>query len=255
VAPIELAESLAGLPDIRLKCEDLSRALNAVSATEHMVSLDRLREMPKKEVRAYLEQIDGLEAYSRARIRLLGLQQHAIPLDEAMWAYARGRGIVNARCPLDEAQQFLERRIGEQDALEFVALLRKEAWSEMGAAVRKGEVRRIRSIPPDRSSRNMLQLIAPGSFDEPAAPEPPPAGAVVVAESAPAAQSDTPRKAKPAKAARRTRSAKARAKPKARTKAKRRRAATRATKKTKSRATVRRAAKSTRKSSRKAKSA
>jgi hypothetical protein len=160
IAAIELAEVLADFPDVRLKCEDISRALNAVFAREHSVSLDRLAELPRKEVIASLEEIEGLEAYSRARVRLLGLQQHAIPLDEAMWAYARQEEIVDRRCPLQEAQAFLERQISDEDALEFVALLKKQAWNEMGAAVQNGEVPRITSIPPDRTARNMLQTVS-----------------------------------------------------------------------------------------------
>ena len=163
VAPIELAEALGASPEVRLKCEDLSRALNRVFAVEHIVSLDQLEKMPRKDVLDYLERIDGLEPYTRARIRLQGLRLHAIPLNEAAWAYARAARIVNERCGLEEAQSFLERQIAEEDALEFVALIHKQGWAEMGAKVRRGETERIRSVPPDRTSRNMLQLVVPFS--------------------------------------------------------------------------------------------
>jgi hypothetical protein len=162
VPPIEMTEMVGELPRARLKCEDLSRALNRVFAREHEVSLDRLSGLPRKEVSEYLESIDGLDAYSRARVRLLGLQQHAVPLDEAMWAYACQAEVIDRKCSLEEAQAFLERQIPEGEALEFVALLERQAWAEMGSAVRDGAVKRISSIPPDRTSRNMLQLVASG---------------------------------------------------------------------------------------------
>lgn len=163
IPPIELAGILGDFPDARLKCEDISRALNGVFALEHGTSLERLADLPKKEVVALLEKIDGLEAYTRARIRLYGLGHHAIPLDEAMWATARAEGIVDPRCPLPEAQQFLERQVSEDDTLEFAALLKRHAWNEMGAAVKRGEVERILSVPPDRTSRNMLQMVMPSA--------------------------------------------------------------------------------------------
>ena len=162
VPPIEMTEMVGSLPNARLKCEDLSRALNKVFAVEHEVSLDRLRAVSAKEVREYLASIDGLDAYSRARVRLLGLQQHAVPLDAAMWAYARKEKIVDRKCSLEEAQAFLERRIPEGEALEIVALLERQGWAEMSGAVRNGEVELIASVPPDRTSRNMLQLVASG---------------------------------------------------------------------------------------------
>jgi endonuclease III-like uncharacterized protein len=160
IPPLELADIVGDYPDVRTKCEDLSRALNRIFAIEHAVSLDRLTSASRKEVAAYLARIDGLEPYTIARIRLYGLEQHAIPLDEAMWAYARQTHAVATKCPLDEAQSFLERQIAEGDAHEFVALLRKQAWQEWGAAVRKGDVERIRSVPPDRTSRNMLAQVS-----------------------------------------------------------------------------------------------
>lgn len=164
VPPLELAAWVGEYPDVRTKCEDLSRALNRIFAIEHDVSLERAAALAGKDQLTYLNRIDGLEAYTRARIRLLGFQQHAIPLDEAMWAYARKKGIVDARCLLEEAQAFLERQVPERQALEFFALLRKQAWNELGILVRKQKVERILSVPPDRTSRNMLQQVAAGTL-------------------------------------------------------------------------------------------
>jgi hypothetical protein len=159
VPPFELAEMVGDYPDVRLKSEDISRALNKIFALHHSVSLDHLIGQSRKDVVAYLDALDGLEDYTRARIRLLALHQHALPLDEAMWAYARQREVVDHRCPLGQAQAFLERQIAEGEALEFYTLLNRQAWSEMGTAVRRGEVARIISVPPDRTTRNMLQTI------------------------------------------------------------------------------------------------
>lgn len=172
IPPLELAEFVGEYPDSRTKCEDLSRALNRIFAIEHSVTLDRLQNMAKKDVQAYLKKLDGLEEYTRARIRLLGLGHHAIPLDEAMWAYARKAGIVDPVCPLEDAQRFLETRIPEKEGLEFFTLFRRQAWAEMANVVRKGEVERILSVPPDRTARNMLQVLTPKAAPppEPAAP-------------------------------------------------------------------------------------
>lgn len=160
VPPIELTEILNDVSKARIKAEDISRALNSVFAREHEITLEHVREMSKKDMLAYLDGIDGLDPYVRARIRLLGLQQHAVPLDEAMWAYARSAEIIDPKCPLDEAQAFLERQIPENDALEFVSLLHAAAWAEFGKAVQKGEVAAIESVAPDRTTRNMLRLVS-----------------------------------------------------------------------------------------------
>lgn len=167
----EIANAIGDYPDVRMKCEDMSRALNRIFALEHSVTLDHLSKMSKTEANRYLDGLPGLEAYTRARIRLLGLGLHAIPLDAAMWQFARREGMVDQKCTLDEAQAFLERQIDEEDAFEFVALLRKESWTECGGMVRKGTVTAIRSVPPDRTTRNMLQMVAQGNLVDAAVPE------------------------------------------------------------------------------------
>lgn len=167
IPPIELAEWLGDFSDSRLKAEDISRALNHIFAIEHTVSLERASEMPPRDALTYLQKVDGLDPYVVARIRLLGFRHPAFPLDEAMWAYARQVGAVHAKAPLDECQQFLERHIPADDAVEIFALLRKAAWAELAGAVRKRQVERITSTPPDRTSRNMLQAIQSGQLDAP----------------------------------------------------------------------------------------
>ncbi len=173
VIPVfELADALGDFPNARRKAEDLSRALNRIFLAEHAVSLQCLEKASRRDVDAYLRRIDGLEAYTIARIRLLGLGQPAAPLDEAMWAYAKENGLIDPKCSLEEAQNFLERQLGGEELPEFIALLRKAAWNEKAAAVRKGDVDRILSVPPDRTSRNMLQAVASASAGSDAADEP-----------------------------------------------------------------------------------
>ncbi len=156
MAPAEMAEVVSKLPDARRKCEDLSRALNWIFLREHDVTLDHLLEASKKDVLAYLDQVEGLDAYTKARIRLLGLGRHAFPLDSAMWEYACQTGIVAPQAPHEEAQAFLERQIPEKDALSVFAMMRKVAWAEYGAKVRRGTARRVTGAPLERTTTHML---------------------------------------------------------------------------------------------------
>jgi hypothetical protein len=204
IPPLELAEVIGpDYPDARLKCEDISRSLNRIFAERHVVSLDHVKEMSRKDAREALGGIDGLEPYSAARIQLLGLQQHAIPLDSAMWAYARQTEIVDPKCPLEEAEAFLERRIADSDALEFFALFRQQAWAECGDAVAAGEVETIHSVPPDRTTRNMLQALS-STADRPVLSDD---ALDSAADGGEAAQGDGERKAGTTRRKRTTRSA------------------------------------------------
>ena len=120
------------------------------------MTLDHLSGASKKDVLAYLGQVEGLDAYTQARIRLLGLGQHAFPLDSAMWEYACQVEIVSPDAPHEEAQNFLERQIPESDALSVFAMMRKVAWAELDARVRRGTTRRVTGAPLERSTSHML---------------------------------------------------------------------------------------------------
>ncbi|RMF84658.1 MAG: hypothetical protein D6744_02700, partial [Planctomycetota bacterium] len=109
IPPLELSDTLGGFPGARIKCEDISRALNKIFALYHVVSLDHVATMDRKSMLALLEDIDGLDPYSRARIRLFAFEKHAFPLDGPMLTYARQVEIIDNKCTHAEAQAFLER--------------------------------------------------------------------------------------------------------------------------------------------------
>ena len=166
IPPLEMTGALGNFPGARLKCEDISRALNKIFAMHHTVTLENAAPLDRKSLLALLEQIDGLDPYSRARMRLFGFQKHAFPLDSAMLTYARQTQIIDGQCTHDDAQNFLERQTNEGDAPAYFALLRKHAWSELTTAIRRGDIEAISSVPPDRTTRNMLQLIGSGGVIE-----------------------------------------------------------------------------------------
>lgn len=203
----ELEELVGGnVPDVRTKCDDISRALNFVFARRHAVSLDFAAAMSKRESAEYLLSVEGLEPYTAARIRLFGFEQHAFPLDEAMWAFARANEIVDPKCDLLEAQSFLERQISEKDARVLYAALREAAWAEFRDAVRKQQVERIQSVPPDRTSQHMLRDVSEGVPSTPAVvanSQPAQPVREEVAE-APEEEEEPKRKAAPARSARKS---------------------------------------------------
>lgn len=156
----ELAELINDQTRYRLKADDLNRALNFVFAREFDVTLEPLRALNKKEAIAYLDEVEGLEAYSRASIRLHVLGQHAVPLDAAMWARARELELIDPECPLAEAQGFLERQIPADDGAEFVAMLFEDSWASWGDAVAADEVEPIVSVPREIKSSHMLAHVS-----------------------------------------------------------------------------------------------
>ena len=48
----------------------MSRALNKIFSIEHALTLERVAALPRKDMLDYLNKVDGLEAYTRARMRI-----------------------------------------------------------------------------------------------------------------------------------------------------------------------------------------
>ncbi len=105
------------------RCRLLIDALQAVFDRENRLSLDRLRNLGRREARQYLEALDGVDEYAVASIVLWGLGGHAIPVNDKLLAALRQADLVNPSADRGEVQAFLERHVGAADAKEFCTVM------------------------------------------------------------------------------------------------------------------------------------
>ena len=102
----------------------LRSTLNAIYRREHAVDLSALAEKPKREVRAYLDSLEGMVPFVSASVTLLAFGGHAIPLDEQLYRRLAGDGVVEPTATFEETQAFLDHHIRFEDAVEAHAKLR-----------------------------------------------------------------------------------------------------------------------------------
>ncbi|RMD66823.1 MAG: hypothetical protein D6824_00050 [Planctomycetota bacterium] len=115
-------------PLVQERAMRMRAALNDVFRREHSVDLERLRDLPKREARAWLDSLDGAPQYVAARVALLGLGAHSVPVDDRLAALLCKRCRLS-RTPDPEALgAFLEKRIRAADAP--VAHSALQAWSD-----------------------------------------------------------------------------------------------------------------------------
>lgn len=146
--PSEIAE-VAGLRDgIALeRAERLRACLNDLFQREHAVSLRRLAELSKREVRDFLDTLEGIPAFVAARVTLLGFGGHAVPTDARLVGLLAGEGVFAPPLPDPaEAERWLERQIRAGDA--EPAVLALETWRD---AARKPRIRKGRPARPARA--------------------------------------------------------------------------------------------------------
>ncbi len=106
-----------------LRSGELIRALNAIYNQEHVVSLDRLKTVGKREARHYFEQLDGIDAYASASVILWSLGGHAIPVGDRVLAVLRESDLVHPSANRADVQAFLERHVAADKAKETCLVL------------------------------------------------------------------------------------------------------------------------------------
>ncbi|MCC7390374.1 MAG: hypothetical protein IT431_16590 [Phycisphaerales bacterium] len=133
--PQEIVEWTGAKDRAALERADRMRAsLNALFQREHRVTLAHLENKPKRDVREYIESLDGMPAFVAARVTLFAFHGHAIPTDRTLFELLVGEGVLDPSLALDEAERWLERQIRASDAEKVVPVL--EAWRDAPAKPR-----------------------------------------------------------------------------------------------------------------------
>jgi len=115
-------------PRVAERARLLRESLNEIYLREHAVSLDSLKQAPKREARKYLESIPSMPHFVSSRVTLLALGGHAFPLDQQMLDRLIAEQILDDDTDLERAASLLERGVKAAEARDVYLLL--EAWSD-----------------------------------------------------------------------------------------------------------------------------
>jgi endonuclease III len=149
-SPAEVSASLQDhVPHPVQRAKALNNLLNAIFRSRYSVSLDGLSSRGVREIKSYLEGLDGITPYVTAYMLLWSLGGHAIPVNDPTLEMLRREELVDSNADVAEVQAFLERHISAADAQDFARDLAAFAGSG-GRASASGEsaVRRGKSTPP-----------------------------------------------------------------------------------------------------------
>jgi len=120
-------------PDIERRVTMITQALNHIFEKEHTLSLQRLSQISKRDVRQFLRDLPDLHPFVEAYVMLYGFDAPAVPLDETMLAALRHHGAVEEQATLTEAQRFLEHHLKADECYAFYTCLRMAAASSSPA--------------------------------------------------------------------------------------------------------------------------
>jgi endonuclease III len=135
--PSEINAAMGNANPERLEhCQRLIRALQSVYDHENRLSLDRLRQLGRREARQYLEGLDGVDQYAVASVALWSLGGHGIPIDDRLLRALRDADLVHPDADRGEVQAFLERHVAASEAKEFCIIMRSFGAKVSGATKR-----------------------------------------------------------------------------------------------------------------------
>lgn len=117
-------------PTVYERAIRLRETLHEVFKREHTLSLHKLSNRPKKEIRLYLEQLPGIAPFVAAHVSLVVFTGHAVPVDDRLVTLLKEEKVVNPSFTLAQVIGYLERNIRADDAAETHAAL--TAWVDAG---------------------------------------------------------------------------------------------------------------------------
>lgn len=131
-------------PLVSERIERMLESLQDVFLREHAVSLDSLREQPKKDIRHYLETLGGIPPYVASQVLLLSFGGHALPVDDKTAFLLIEEGVVPEGAEIRQITSYLERQVKASNAVE--AHMKLRAWAD--SKRRREGFYRIEAEPP-----------------------------------------------------------------------------------------------------------
>jgi len=116
--PQELVEWIGPrYPQVLDRCQRLRAALRHMYKREHAVSLDRLKDMGRREVKSYLRSLDGITPYVADRVTLLCFDAHCVPVDVRLHRSLVKAGVGDETVEIADMASWLARQVKAAEAV------------------------------------------------------------------------------------------------------------------------------------------
>ncbi len=121
------AEIMAVLGKTYPRAEDrvlrMKASLRDLFCREHAVTLEGAQRLSKRDGRKYVESLEGIPPFVAARICLLSLGSHAIPIEERLVARLAAAGVLPEDTDVARAASIFDRTVKAAEGREAAALL------------------------------------------------------------------------------------------------------------------------------------
>jgi endonuclease III len=126
-------------PKIEERVTMITQALNNIFEREHTLSLDRLKDISRRDSRQFLRELPGIHPFVEAYVMLFAFDGHTFPVDDAMLDVLRDEDVVEEATSLEDAQKFVEHHLKDSECYEFYWAMRQVAYDERKTTKKKAK--------------------------------------------------------------------------------------------------------------------
>lgn len=137
-------------PRAHERAQRLRAALNDLYSREHKVSLEHLAKLSKRDVKDYLDSLEGVPSYVSSRVALLCFGAHTAPVDARVLRRLLDADVVDDDVSIEDAAATLERKVRAGELLETYLLLQAHADELSGTVDLPAAGREPPKPPPKR---------------------------------------------------------------------------------------------------------
>jgi endonuclease III len=117
-------------PVIEKRVAMITQSLNNIFEREHTLSLDRLKEISRRDARQFLRELPEIHPFVEAFVMLFAFDGHTMPIDECMLEYLKEEDVLDSDTTLEEAQKFVEHHLKAEECYDLFHVLRQAAAEE-----------------------------------------------------------------------------------------------------------------------------
>lgn len=137
------------------RCQRLRATLNDIYRREHAVTLTSLESMGKRDIRAYVESLDGIVPFVAARLMMVGFDVHAVPVDDQLRALLIEAKVAADTVEVPELASWITRQVRAGEGLKVHERFQShvdEAWVAAARATKRKRTVKKSSAPKASST-------------------------------------------------------------------------------------------------------
>ncbi len=126
-------------PKIEERVTMITLALNNIFEREHTLSLNRLKDISRRDARNFLRELPEIHPFVEAYVMMFAFEGHSFPIDETILDLLVDEEIVEEGTSLVDAQKFVEHHLKDDECYAFYHALRQVAFEERKSTKKKAK--------------------------------------------------------------------------------------------------------------------